>query len=341
MSTTKEQFTIKGIHGDSTMNRATYEDYQRALKSRRALGRYTLEEAALFVCEQQTGEHPGNAKKILKMLMDGARAGTLQIYNPDSRCPRSKEDAQQVWHAIEEAYWSDLNEWIRVNAKFLDCKFPKPDAPAEKVEVAPSAKGKKGYWEGEVKRNGGRYQLTVAAWFIADCTTADADRMRDKLFKAAGTGGLKVYEPGKHEEYQFNPVPNWKSNSPLKDNEVFLEAYWNALNEWLEKNEPRLDFRFPSPNKLPADKDATKQKRQRQDALAVELDKILVPMKTPTPAKVMAKLREQIGKPNTCILSNAGDGIKWENDKGDVKTIKINALGERIREWKKTSLSQG
>ncbi|MDP2761274.1 MAG: hypothetical protein Q8O64_12910 [Sideroxyarcus sp.] len=84
------------------------------------------------------------------------------------------------------------------------------------------------------------------------------------------------------------------------------------------------------------DKDVTTQKRQRQDALAVELDEILFLMETRTPAKVMAKLREQIGKPNTCILHNVGDGIEWENDHGDVKTLTIKLLGERIREWKKT-----
>jgi len=87
----------------------------------------------------------------------------------------------------------------------------------------------------------------------------------------------------------------------------------------------------------------TKQQRQRQrqDALAVELDEILSRIKTRTPAKVMAMLREKIGKPNTCVLRNVGDGIEWENDRGDVKTLTISNLGGRIREWKKTGLSQG
>lgn len=95
-----------------------------------------------------------------------------------------------------------------------------------------------------------------------------------------------------------------------------------------------------SPVDAPAAKVVT-QKRQRQDALAVELDEILVSMETRTPAKAMAELRKQIGKPNTCILRNAGDGIEWENDRGVVKSLTIVLLGERIREWKKTSLSQG
>lgn len=83
------------------------------------------------------------------------------------------------------------------------------------------------------------------------------------------------------------------------------------------------------------------RKRQRQDALAVQLDEILASTTNHKPANVMAELRKQIGKPNTCILRNVGDGIEWENDHGDVKTLRIRALRERIKEWKKTGLSQG
>lgn len=89
------------------------------------------------------------------------------------------------------------------------------------------------------------------------------------------------------------------------------------------------------PAKMPA------PKRQRQDALAVELDEILVSMTIRKPAKVMAELRKQIGKPITCILRNVGDGIEWENNHGNVKALTIRMLGERIKEWKKTGLSQG
>lgn len=35
----QEQFTVRGIGGESTMNRPAYEDYQERLKSRLAEGR--------------------------------------------------------------------------------------------------------------------------------------------------------------------------------------------------------------------------------------------------------------------------------------------------------------
>ena len=104
---------------------------------------------------------------------------------------------------------------------------------------------------------------------------------------------------------------------------------------------PWVDAADAPAGNAPKGEDVTTQKRQRQDALAVKLDEILVLIETRTPANIMAKLREQIGKQNTCILRNVGDGIEWENDHGDVKTLTIKLLGERIREWKKTGLSQG
>jgi hypothetical protein len=116
----------------------------------------------------------------------------------------------------------------------------------------------------------------------------------------------------------------------------------DAINEYLsflgtDEARPYLslsDIFAAVEQSAPVAKVAT-QRRQRQDALAVELDEILVSMKTRTPAKVMAELREQIGKPNTCITANVGDGIQWERDNGNVETLSINALGERIRNWKK------
>lgn len=133
----EEQFTVKKIIGHQSMHRASYESYQRDLKARLSLGRYTLEEAALFVCEQ-TGEH---AKAILNQLIGAAKSGTLKIYSPYSRIPRTREEAQQVWFATEEAYWNGLNEWLKINLPLLDCEFPDPDASAAKVGAVTSQSG--------------------------------------------------------------------------------------------------------------------------------------------------------------------------------------------------------
>ncbi len=82
-------------------------------------------------------------------------------------------------------------------------------------------------------------------------------------------------------------------------------------------------------------------KPRRFDALAAELDEILQKASNLSPSIIMAELRGRIGSENTCVTANVGDGIQWETGSGDVKTLTIGALTERIRVWKKRRLSQG
>jgi hypothetical protein len=82
-------------------------------------------------------------------------------------------------------------------------------------------------------------------------------------------------------------------------------------------------------------------KPRRFDALGAELDGLLQKTSNPSPSKIMAELRGRIGSESTCITANVGDGIQWENSRGKVKTLTLDALTERIRVWKKHRLSQG
>lgn len=70
---------------------------------------------------------------------------------------------------------------------------------------------------------------------------------------------------------------------------------------------------------------------QRRDALRIEIEAIVKTMTRPTPSKVMAALRAKVGGFDTCIRGNVGDGLQWENDKGDIKVITIKALSERLK----------
>lgn len=74
---------------------------------------------------------------------------------------------------------------------------------------------------------------------------------------------------------------------------------------------------------------------RRHDALSSELEPILNEMQKPTPSKVMAVLRSRAGSQNTCVTTNDGEGVRWENNNGDVVVLNIKALGERIRTWRK------
>ncbi|MHB8472907.1 MAG: hypothetical protein ACYDC8_08685 [Gammaproteobacteria bacterium] len=127
-----EQFTVNGITRQTTMDRLAYEKYQQQLKDRRDLGRYTLEEAALALSEE-VGER---ADQILKKIMNAVRNGVLPVYEPGKKARYLYGDgfATCVRDFHEEAYWSDLNEWLKKDELRLDWEFPNPD-------MMPAAKG--------------------------------------------------------------------------------------------------------------------------------------------------------------------------------------------------------
>lgn len=87
-----------------------------------------------------------------------------------------------------------------------------------------------------LKRDHGRYTLEEAAAFISERTGEDAKGLKAKFIAAAGNGDLATYAP-------FSFVK--KAGGIVRD--FFEHVYWNDLNEWLEKNEPRLNCRFPQP----------------------------------------------------------------------------------------------
>ena len=64
-----EEFMVRGISGISMLNRLAHDEYKQLLASRRAVGRYTLEEAALTLSDA-TGE---DAARMLEKLMQATR----------------------------------------------------------------------------------------------------------------------------------------------------------------------------------------------------------------------------------------------------------------------------
>ncbi len=83
-----------------------------------------------------------------------------------------------------------------------------------------------------------------------------------------------------------------------------------------------------------------KPRQRRFDALGVEINEILLREPNLTASQVMQKLRSKIGKPSTCVIDNVGNGVKWDDNEGEPKTLTIGLLNERIRGWRKRA-SQG
>lgn len=89
----------------------------------------------------------------------------------------------------------------------------------------------------EARQSKGRYSLEEAAQYVDTHSTANAKSIFEKLEKSAKTFELAIYWPDSDEVYK--PKTNKMRGCE--------EAYWNDLNTWLEKNEPRLDCEFTKP----------------------------------------------------------------------------------------------
>ena len=84
---------------------------------------------------------------------------------------------------------------------------------------------------------------------------------------------------------------------------------------------------------------ARPKKTQRNNALSLELNEILRKNPRAKPAEVMMVLRRLVGEKNSIIIDVLDEGVKWTKDDGNVEITSREALGERIRYWRKHRLS--
>lgn len=115
----------------------------------------------------------------------------------------------------------------------------------------------------EDKRNAGRYTLEEAALVLSAATSERANEMIEKFKRAAFSGALPTYEPGKKSLYLYGD----KFASRVR--EFYEECYWFDLNDWLTKNETQITWRFPTPalQKVGAGDTATETPQERRTRL--------------------------------------------------------------------------
>jgi hypothetical protein len=94
----------------------------------------------------------------------------------------------------------------------------------------------------------GRYTLEEAARYIANNSKSIFNNIYKGLKESAIEGDLPVYLPDRDERHK-KCILGWRE-----------EAFWNDLNRWLEKNETRINYRFPEPEaSVQSERPATKK----------------------------------------------------------------------------------
>lgn len=118
----------------------------------------------------------------------------------------------------------------------------------------------------------------------------------------------------------------------------------DSLDDWAKKYqvniidmpETIIDI-ISQPQTAPSD---TLRKSQRDNALSLVLNDILRVNPTAKTAKVLAELRALVGEKNSIIIDVFDEGVKWLNEDKNLQITSRDALGERIRYWKKHRLNQ-
>lgn len=122
--------------------------------------------------------------------------------------------------------------------------------------------------EEDLKRREGRHSLREAADVIAG-PLGIYDLILARLESAALNGELPVYSPGQLVRHEYPPDGVVRG--------FYEEAYWNDLNAWLAKHEPRVKHRFEAPHGLPIE--AIPLSSSPQDAIPLEDETHTVSMK--------------------------------------------------------------
>jgi len=121
MTGTQRQSALQAIAD----TKAYSEQVARQADERRALGRYTLNEAAKAIAA--SGER---FEALLEKLCGAAQRGDLPMHAPGERARYEYTNGKQVRPFYEEAYWNDLDTWLERFEPRVTFRFPVPVAPS-------------------------------------------------------------------------------------------------------------------------------------------------------------------------------------------------------------------
>lgn len=120
---------FENIRGD--VPEANLAAISQGAESRRKSGRYTLEEAAVFIEDNSRAD----AYSILLKLTDAIALGKLKTYRPNKDEVYLNTYLSRPW--TDEAYWYDLNAWLEEKESVIGTVFPGPAKPviAPRIET--------------------------------------------------------------------------------------------------------------------------------------------------------------------------------------------------------------
>lgn len=166
-----------------------------------------------------------------------------------------------------------------------------------------------------------------------------------RLYKLVKKGKFELWSPARDSVVDFSP-PDQPNNFFLEQWLQCVHLYPSDLATFFKSERIQLSFdNFDSPQiadyvngastsaRVGSAIDAIPRK-EKLDALAIEIDLILSEFPKLRPSEVCAKLRAKSGSPNSPIVGVITGGLKWERDTGITEEISNKNIGKRVGRWK-------
>ena len=120
-----------GSHRGVDIPAQELNNIEQKVASRRKAGRYTLEEAAMYIADK------GKTAPVsmLNKLIQAKALRTLNTYRPDDNGIHIETMLVRQWS--DEVYWNEINDWLLANESNIRCIFPDPNASATNAKIEP------------------------------------------------------------------------------------------------------------------------------------------------------------------------------------------------------------
>ncbi len=141
IAASQKSWYVSQAHANIVRKNLLPEKIRHNIERKAKLGRYTLEEASELIAEgwvtdeDEADEPIINCFTITPMLMDAAFKRLLPVYLPGSDVPYEYGGPEpRAREYFEEAYWYDLNQWLKEYLPLAKFSFPDPSHSSNEDE---------------------------------------------------------------------------------------------------------------------------------------------------------------------------------------------------------------
>ncbi len=125
-----------GSHRGLDIPSQELKEVEQKVASRRKAGRYTLEEAAMYIADKGKTAPVRMLNRLIEAKahpVDPQDKTALKTYRPDDKGIHTLTMLVRQWS--DEVYWNEINDWLVINEPVIGRIFPNPDSSATNTQI--------------------------------------------------------------------------------------------------------------------------------------------------------------------------------------------------------------